>query len=145
MLIQPKRTKYRKSFKGGSIKGIDRGKVDGRTSLTRGDYGLRSIERGRLSARQLEAGRRTRRHHRNRMGKVWRNVFTDVPVTKKPSEVRMGKGKGSVEYWAVHVRPGTRRYEVRGVEEKRALKALECAGKKRAVRTNRVIRKGRKG
>jgi large subunit ribosomal protein L16 len=139
MLRQPKRTKYRKAFKG-VRKGKDRVKVGRLSPLTHGEYGLRSRELGRISARQLEAARRTRRYHRNRMGQVTMKVFPDVPVTKKPREVRMGKGKGSVEYWATKVRPGTRRFEVRDVEKERARNALECAGKKLPVRTNRVIR-----
>lgn len=139
MLRQPKRTKYRKAFKG-VRKGEDRVKVGRLTPLTDGEYGLRSRELGRISARQLEAARRTRRYHRNRTGQVTMKVFPDVPVTKKPREVRMGKGKGSVEYWATKVRPGTRRFEVRDVEKEVARKALECAGKKLPVRTNQVIR-----
>jgi large subunit ribosomal protein L16 len=139
MLRQPKRTKFRKCFKG-VIKGIDRGKVGSLTPLTQGEYGLRSRELGRISARQLEAARRTRRYHRNRMGQVTMKVFPDVPVTKKPREIRMGKGKGGVEYWAARVRPGTRRFEVRDVEKEIARNALECAGKKLPVRTNRVVR-----
>lgn len=137
MLRQPKRTKYRKCFKG-VRKGIDRSKVGKTNQLRQGEYGLRSRELGRVSARQLEAARRTRRHHRNRIGKVRMKVFPDVPVTKKPREIRMGKGKGSVEYWAARVRPGTRRFEVSDVEKKVAREALKCAGKKLAVRTNRV-------
>jgi len=139
MLRQPKRTKFRKSFKG-VIKGIDRGKVGSLTPLTQGEYGLRSRELGRVSARQLEAARRTRRYHRNRMGQVTIKVFPDVPVTKKPREIRMGKGKGGVEYWAARVRPGTRRFEVRDVEKDLARHALESAGKKLPVRTNTVVR-----
>lgn len=139
MLRQPKRTKYRKRFKGVS-KGVDRPKTGQLTPLTQGEYGLRSRELGRISARQLEAARRTRRYHRNRMGQVRMKVFPDIPVTKKPREVRMGKGKGNVEYWAVRVRPGTRRFEVRDVDQKVARHALECAGKKLPVRTNRVSR-----
>jgi len=140
MLRIPKRRKFRKVFKG-VMKGMDRRKVGSITPLTYGEYGLRSRELGRVSARQLEAARRTRRHHRNRTGEVRMKVFPDVPVTKKPREVRMGKGKGNVEYWAARVRPGTRRFEVRNVEEELARKALECAGKKLPVRTNRVVRK----
>jgi len=139
MLRQPKRTKFRKCFKG-VIKGIDRGKVGSLTPLTQGEFGLRSRELGRVTARQLEAARRTRRYHRNRMGQVTMKVFPDVPVTKKPREIRMGKGKGGVEYWAARVRPGTRRFEVRDVEKEIARNALECAGKKLPVRTNRVVR-----
>jgi len=139
MLRQPKRTKFRKAFKG-VRKGIDRRKVGAHTPLTHGEYGLRSRELGRISARQLEAARRTRRHHRSRTGQVTMKVFPDVPVTKKPREIRMGKGKGSVEYWAARVRPGTRRFEVRDVEKALARNALECAGKKLPVRTNTVVR-----
>lgn len=139
MLRIPKRNKFRKVFKG-VIKGMDRGKPGERSPLTYGEYGLRSRELGRVSARQLEAARRTRRHHRNRTGEVRMKVFPDVPVTKKPREVRMGKGKGSVEYWAARVRPGTRRFEVRNRDGERARKALECAGKKLPVRTKRVKR-----
>lgn len=135
MLRQPKRTKYRKCFKG-VMKGSDRYKEGKLTLLTDGEYGLRSLELGRVSARQLEAARRARRYHRNRMGKVTMKVFPDVPVTKKPREIRMGKGKGSVEYWAARVRPGTVRFEVRDVEKEVARHALECAGKKLPVRTN---------
>jgi len=139
MLRQPKRTKYRKAFKG-VRKGADRSHVGKLTPLTQGEYGLRSRELGRVSARQLEAARRTRRYHRNRMGQVTMKVFPDVPVTKKPREIRMGKGKGSVEYWAARVRPGTVRFEVRDVSKEVARNALECAGKKLPVRTNRVVR-----
>jgi large subunit ribosomal protein L16 len=101
---------------------------------------LRSRELGRVTARQLEAARRTRRYHRNRLGQVTMKVFPDVPVTKKPREIRMGKGKGSVEYWTARVQPGTVRFEVRDVEKEVARNALECAGKKLPVRTNRVVR-----
>jgi large subunit ribosomal protein L16 len=110
------------------------------TPLTQGEYGLRARELGRISARQLEAARRTRRHHRNRTGEVRIKVFPDVPVTKKPREIRMGKGKGNVEYWAAEVRPGKRRFEVREVDGDLAKKALECAGKKLPIRTNTVSR-----
>jgi len=139
MLRQPKRTKFRKCFKG-VIKGMDRRKVGSLTPLTQGEYGLRSMELGRVSARQLEAARRTRRYHRNRIGQVTIMVFPDVPVTKKPREIRMGKGKGAVEFWAARVRPGTVRFEVRDVEKEVARNALACAGKKLPVRTNRVVR-----
>lgn len=140
MLRRPKRSKHRKVFKG-VTKGITVGKVGKVTKLTQGEYGLRAREMGRITARQLEAARRTRRHHRNRTGEVRMKVFPDQPVTKKPREVRMGKGKGNVEYWATRVRPGTRRFEVTQVGEDRARKALECAGKKLPIRTNRVRRK----
>jgi large subunit ribosomal protein L16 len=132
MFRQPNRRKYRKQFKGGS--GIRRARGVERDKRTRGEYGLIAMETGRVSARQREASRRARRSGMSRRGKVWRKVFPMVPVTKKPAEVRMGKGKGGVEYWAVHVR----RYEMRGVEEKVAKRALGKAGEKRSVRTKRV-------
>lgn len=141
MLRQPKRTKYRKAFKfKGKTKGYNQTTIGSLSSLVRGEYGLRSLEFGRVTARQLEATRRTRRHHRNRIGKVTIMVFPDIPVTKKPREVRMGKGKGNVEFWASRVRPGTIRFEVRGVAEKKVRNALRCAGKKLPVRTNIVKR-----
>jgi large subunit ribosomal protein L16 len=143
MRRKPKRTKYSKQFKGGSARKVARGGASGSVteggSRTRGEYGIMARDCGRLTARQREAGRRTRRQTRRRRGKVWRTVYPAVPVTKKPREVRMGKGKGSVEFWAVHVRPGMRRYEVRGVEEKRARRALGKVGKKRPVGTKRVL------
>jgi large subunit ribosomal protein L16 len=139
MWRKPKRTKFRKQFKG-VRKGQDRGKPGQVTPLTQGEYGLRSRDLGRVTARQLEAGRRTRRHHRNRTGEVRIKVFPDVPVTKKPREIRMGKGKGNVEYWAAKVRPGTRRFELRNVNPDLARKALEAAGKKLPVRTQTVTR-----
>jgi large subunit ribosomal protein L16 len=140
MLRRPKRTKHRKVFKG-VTKGRTQMNPGTLTPLTQGEYGLRARERGRITARQLEAARRTRRHHRNRTGEVRMKVFPDQPVTKKPREVRMGKGKGNVEYWATRVRPGTRRFEVTQVDEDLARKALACAGKKLPIRTNRVSRK----
>ena len=143
MLIQPKSYKYRKSFKGGSLKG--RGGVNERhchdpSGLMKGEVGLKTCERARRSARQREAGRRLRRNKLNRRGKVWRMVFTDVPVTKKPREVRMGKGKGNVEYWACHVRPGKMRYEVGEVDRQRAMAALSKVQHKRPVRCRIVWR-----
>lgn len=136
MRRKPKRTEHGKQFKGGSGKKEARGAVVERRN--RGEYGLMATETARLSARQREAGRRARRQARSRRGKVWRNVFPAVPVTKKPRAVRMGKGKGSVEYWAVHVRPGKRRYEIRGVPGKRARRALGKVGKKRPRGTKAV-------
>ena len=139
MLRKPKRTKYRKRFKG-VRKGQDRRANGKRQGLGEGEYGLRARELGRITARQLEAARRTRRHHRNRTGVVRMKVFPDVPVTKKPREIRMGKGKGNVEFWAIGVRPGTRRFEVKDVAEELATHALRSAGKKLPIRTNRVKR-----
>jgi large subunit ribosomal protein L16 len=138
MRRQPKVGKYRKQFKGGSGKRRARGVV--RDERTRGEYGLIAVEVGRVSARQMEASRRARRSGRNRRGKVWIKMYPRVPVTKKPVEVRMGKGKGNVEYWVAHVQPGIRRYERGGVKEKRARRALSKAGSKRGVGTKRVYR-----
>jgi large subunit ribosomal protein L16 len=129
MRRQPKRTKFRKQFKG-SLHGMDRLSGDGLSTLKFGPIGLISLEPARLTARQLEASRRVRRYHLKRAGKVWMRVFPDIPVTAKPLEVRMGKGKGSVDYWACKVRPGTVRFEVDGVDLARARYALGCAGKK---------------
>lgn len=130
--------RFAKSFKGGS--GSREGRGKDRESLGMGEYGRMSMECGRLSARQREAARRVRRQERRIGGesKIWRKVPPVVPVSKKPREVRMGKGKGSVAYWAVNVKPGKRRYEVRGVSSKLACVALTKAGKKRPVRTKRV-------
>ena len=107
-----------------------------------GTVGRRSTERGRISARQRETVRRTVRHHLSRAGQVWLRVFPDVPVTKKPIEVRMGKGKGSVEWWGVKVRPGRRRIEVGGVSTELATAALTKAGRKRSIHTAITVREG---
>lgn len=143
MLISPKKPKHRKAFKGGRLIGY--GKVSPHTSpdstgLVIGSIGIKSLEGGRRTARQMEAGRRLRRNKLNRMGKVWVSVFTDVPVSKKPREVRIGKGKGSVAYWACHVRPGTLRYEVDGVDLDKVAMVLDKVGKKLPVRC-RVVRR----
>ena len=124
MLRSPKRTAYRKSFKGGKFKGVEAPTIGEDSALKKGEYGLMATELARLSARQREAGRKMRRHTRMRQGKVWMMVYPDVPVSSKPREVRMGGGKGSVEFWACHVRPGKVRFEVSGVNEARARHAL---------------------
>lgn len=137
---KPKNTKYKKQYKGGSGRRIGSGvSAQGRggNKRSRGEYGLMSREKGRRTGRQREAGRRVRRSSIRRRGKVWMSVYPEVPVTKKPQEVRIGKGKGGVEYWATHVNEGKRRYEVSGVGEARAMKALGKAGKKIPVRTKR--------
>jgi large subunit ribosomal protein L16 len=113
---------------------------DGGSVLRVGEYGLVSRELARVSARQLEASRRVLRFTLKRRGTVWVNTFPDVPVTAKPLEVRMGKGKGSVEYWAAKVRPGTVLCEVSGVDREMALKALRAYGKKRPMGTRVVER-----
>lgn len=135
MLLQPKRTSYRKQSKG-KLKGI----VGIGMSRSHGSVGLRCVELGRISARQLEAARRTIRHHLEREGQVQMKVFPDVPVTSKPTEVRMGKGKGSVEQQGAKVRPGMILFEVDGVSRVKAQLALTSAGKKLAIKTNRKYR-----
>lgn len=133
MRLQPKRSKYRKQQKG-SRKGV----TSNERSL--GTVGLRAIERGRLNARQLEAARRTIRHHLNREGQLQMKVFPDIPVTAKPLEVRMGKGKGAISQYGTKVQPGKLLFEVGGVPNSVAEKALLHGGKKLAVKTNRKYR-----
>jgi large subunit ribosomal protein L16 len=110
-MLQPKRTKYRKQFKG-RIKGVAKGGSD----LNFGSYGLKAQEPDRVNARQIEAARRAITRHMKRAGRVWIRIFPDVPVTSKPTEVRMGKGKGSVDYWAAKVKPGRIMFEIDGVQ-----------------------------
>jgi len=134
MRRQPKRTSYRKQMKG-PIHGVSVSGGDGRGALKFGTLGLRAREPARLTARQLEAGRRVRRYHLKRAGKVWIRVFPDVPVSEKPLEVRMGKGKGSVSYWACKVRPGMMLFEVDGADRGVARHALRSSGKKFPMKT----------
>jgi len=134
-MLQPKRTKHRKQFKG-RIHGLAKGGTD----LTFGTYGLKSIEPERVTARQIEAARRAMTRHMKRQGRVWIRVFPDVPVTKKPTEVRMGKGKGSIEYWAAKVKPGRIMFEIDGVSEAIAYEALRLAAMKLPVKTRVVVR-----
>jgi large subunit ribosomal protein L16 len=129
-MLQPKRTKFRKQHKGRNT-GIA---VTG-SSVSFGDYGLKSTERGRLTARQIEAARRAISRHVKRGGKMWIRVFPDKPISKKPLEVRMGKGKGSVEYWVAQIRPGTMLYEIQGVSEELAREAFKLAAAKLPVKT----------
>ncbi len=136
-MLQPKRTKFRKMHKG-RIKGVSKGG----TSLTFGSYGLKAIEPERVTARQIEATRRAITRHMKRAGRVWIRIFPDVPVSKKPTEVRMGKGKGSVEYWAAKVKPGRIMFEIDGVPEDIARQALELGAAKLPVKTRIVKRIG---
>ena len=129
-MLQPKRTKYRKSHKNRNTGLAHRG-----SSVSFGEFGLKSIERGRMTARQIEAGRRTITRHIKRGGKVWIRVFPDKPITKKPLEVRMGKGKGSVEYWVAQIKPGQILFEMQGVDEIVAKEAFELAAAKLPVKT----------
>ena len=134
-MLQPKRTKYRKQFKG-RIKGVAKGGFD----LAFGEFGLKSLEPNRVNAREIEAARRAITRHMKRAGRVWIRVFPDVPVTAKPTEVRMGKGKGSVEYWACKVKPGRMMFEIDGVNEELAREALRLGAAKLSVKTRFVQR-----
>ncbi|CAA9890007.1 50S ribosomal protein L16 [Candidatus Methylobacter favarea] len=129
-MLQPKRTKFRKQHKGRNTGIAVRG-----SSVSFGEYGLKSISRGRLTARQIESARRTITRHVKRGGKLWIRIFPDKPITKKPLEVRMGKGKGSVEYWVAQIRPGTMLYEIQGVSEELAREAFALAAAKLPLKT----------
>jgi len=133
--LQPKRTKYRKQFKG-RIHGVAKGGYE----LTFGAYGLKAQEPDRVNARQIEAARRAITRHMKRAGRVWIRVFPDVPVTSKPTEVRMGKGKGSVDFWAAKVKPGRIMFEIDGVSEELAREALRLGAAKLSVKTRFVQR-----
>ncbi len=111
-MLQPKRTKFRKQ-----MKGRNRGLAQRGSKVSFGEYGLKSADRGRMTARQIEAARRTITRHVKRGGKLWIRVYPDVPITKKPIEVRQGKGKGNVEYWIAQIQPGRMLYEIEGVSE----------------------------
>ena len=134
-MLQPKRTKYRKQFKG-RIKGVAKGGSD----LAFGEFSLKAQEPNRVNAREIEAARRAITRHMKRAGRVWIRVFPDVPVTAKPTEVRMGKGKGSVEYWACKVKPGRMMFEIDGVSEELAREALRLGAAKLSVKTRFVQR-----
>ena len=136
-MLQPKRTKFRKQHKG-RIKGTAKGGTD----LNFGAYGLKAVEPERITARQIEAARRAITRHMKRAGRVWIRIFPDVPVTQKPTEVRMGKGKGSVEYWAARVKPGRIMFEIDGVPNEVATEALRLGAAKLPVRTRIVTRIG---
>jgi large subunit ribosomal protein L16 len=134
-MLQPKRTKYRKQ-----MKGRNRGMATRGNNVSFGEYGLKATTRGRLTSRQIEAARRALTHFIKRGGRVWIRVFPDKPVTKKPLEVRMGSGKGSVELWVALVQPGTVLYEMEGVSEAQAREAFTLAAAKLPVRTMFVTR-----
>ena len=134
-MLQPKKTKFRKQFKG-RISGA----AKGGTNLDFGQFGLKAMEPERVTARQIEAARRALTRHMKRAGRVWIRVFPDVPVTKKPTEVRMGKGKGSVEYWACKVKPGRVMFEIDGVSEELAREALRLGSAKLSVKTRFIQR-----
>jgi len=134
-MLQPKRTKFRKQHKGRNTGIAVRG-----SSVSFGEFGLKATSRGRMTARQIEAARRTITRHVKRGGKLWIRVFPDKPITKKPLEVRMGKGKGSVEYWVAQIKPGTMLYEIQGVSEELAREAFELAAAKLPVKTTFIAR-----
>ncbi len=134
-MLSPKRTKFRKQHKG-RIHGLAKGGSD----LNFGAYGLKALEPERVTARQIEAARRAITRQMKRQGRVWIRVFPDVPVTAKPAEVRQGKGKGSVEFWACRVKPGRIMFEVDGVAEDVARRAFELAAAKLPIKTRFVTR-----
>src|SRR5246127_2667954 len=134
-MLQPKRTKYRKAFKG-RISGAAKGGFN----LDFGAFGLKAMEPDRLTARQIEAARRAITRHMKRAGRVWIRVFPDVPVSKKPAEVRMGSGKGSPELWVVRVKPGRVLFEIDGVNNQTAREALGLAAAKLPIKTRFVER-----
>jgi large subunit ribosomal protein L16 len=134
-MLQPKRTKFRKQHKGRNNGTAVRG-----SSVSFGEYGLKATERGRITARQIEAARRTITRHAKRTGKMWIRIFPDKPITKKPLEVRMGKGKGSVEFWVAQVKPGTMLYEIQGVPIETARQAFALAAAKLPIKTTFVAR-----
>jgi len=129
-MLMPKRTKFRKQFKG-----RNRGQATSGNRVSFGEYGLQSTERGRITSRQIEAARRAMTRHIKRGGKIWIRIFPDLPVTQKPLEVRMGKGKGSVEYWVAKIQPGHVLYEMEGVSEDLAREAFKLAAAKLPVKT----------
>ena len=139
-MLQPKRTKYRKAFKG-RISGAAKGGFN----LDFGSFGLKAMEPDRLTARQIEAARRAITRHMKRAGRVWIRVFPDVPVSKKPAEVRMGSGKGAPEFWAARVKPGRVLFELDGVSVQVAREALELAAAKLPIKTRFVARVGVEG
>ncbi|MXN64065.1 50S ribosomal protein L16 [Rhizobiales bacterium] len=134
-MLQPKRTKFRKQHKG-RIHGLAKGGTD----LNFGAYGLKAVEPERITARQIEAARRALTRHMKRAGRVWIRIFPDVPVSKKPTEVRMGKGKGSPEYWACRVKPGRIMFEIDGVPEETAREAMRLAAAKLPIKCRFVQR-----
>jgi large subunit ribosomal protein L16 len=136
--MQPKRTKYRKQFKGNIAGLAQRG-----STVAFGDYGLKAVSRARMTARELEAARRAMTRYVKRGGQIWVRVFPDVPISKKPLEVRMGSGKGNVEYYVARVKPGKILFEMEGVTEAIAREAFRLAASKLSVDTQFVTRQVR--
>jgi large subunit ribosomal protein L16 len=135
MMLQPKRTKFRKQQKG-----RNRGLANVGNKVSFGDFGLKAVARGRLTSRQIEAARRAITRHVKRGGKLWIRVFPDKPISKKPLEVRMGKGKGNVELWVAQIQPGRMLYEIEGIDESLAREAFALAAAKLPVQTTFVKR-----
>lgn len=135
-MLQPKKTKFRKMFKGKMKGSAQRG-----ATLAFGSYGIKSLEEVWMTARQIEAARIAATRYMKREGQLWIRIFPDKPITKKPLEVRMGKGKGAVEYWAAVVRPGRMLFELDGVSEEIAKEALRLAAQKLPVKTKFVVRR----
>lgn len=136
-MLQPKRTKYRKAHKGRI-----HGNAKGGFTLNFGSYGLKAVEPERVTARQIEATRRAITRHMKRAGRVWIRIYPDLPVSKKPTEVRMGKGKGSPEYWVARIKPGRIMFEIDGVPEDIAREALRLGAAKLPIKTKVVTRPG---
>jgi large subunit ribosomal protein L16 len=136
-MLQPKKTKFRRAFKG-RISGMSKGA----TRLDFGAYGLKALEPNRVNAREIEAARRAITREMKRQGKVWIRIFPDVPVSKKPIEVRMGKGKGAPEFWAARVAPGRIMFEIDGVSEAVARESLRLGAAKLSVKTKIITRVG---
>jgi len=134
-MLQPKRTKFRKQ-----MKGRNRGLALNGNKVSFGEYGLKAADRGRITARQIEAARRAMTRHIKRGGKIWIRIFPDKPISKKPLEVRQGKGKGSVEYWVAQIQPGKMLYEMEGVSEEIAREAFALAAAKLPIKTTFVTR-----
>ena len=136
-MLSPKKTKYRKAFKGRI-----HGNANGGTALNFGVFGLKALEPERVTARQIEAARRAINGHLKRVGKLWIRIFPDIPVTKKPTDVRMGSGKGYPEFWVCRVKPGRILFELDGVKEEQAKRAFERAAAKLPIKTKFVTRLG---
>ena len=134
-MLQPKQTKFRKMHKG-----RNRGLAQNGNTVAFGRFGLVASDRGRITARQIEAARRAMTRHIKRGGNIWIRIFPDKPITKKPLEVRMGKGKGSVEYWVAEIQPGKVLYEMEGVSEELAREAFDLAARKLPFKTTFVTR-----
>ena len=135
-MLQPKKTKFRKLHKG-----RNRGMASRGNKVSFGEFGLKATSRGRITARQIEAARRAMTRHIKRGGRIWIRIFPDKPITNKPLEVRMGKGKGNVEYWVAQIEPGRMLYEMEGVTEELAREAFRLAAAKLPVQTSFVTRK----